>query len=79
MVPLGIAHPGFGAASEKAPPETGRGDLMFEASRTFTTTGWAWTSDKKHEPDPEMWDARVRAAQNAVGRAGRAGALEERK
>jgi homogentisate 1,2-dioxygenase len=29
---------------------------MFESSRAFTITDWAWNSDKKHEHDPKMWD-----------------------
>jgi homogentisate 1,2-dioxygenase len=30
--------------------------IMFESSRPFTITDWAWSSDKKHEHDPKMWD-----------------------
>ena len=30
--------------------------FMFESSRPFTITDWAWNSDKKHEHEPEMWD-----------------------
>ena len=30
--------------------------LMFESSRPFTISEYAWTSDKLHEHDPKMWD-----------------------
>lgn len=30
--------------------------FMMESSRPFTITDWAWTSDKKHEHEPKMWD-----------------------
>lgn len=29
---------------------------MFESSRPFTITDWAWHSEKKHEHEPKMWD-----------------------
>jgi homogentisate 1,2-dioxygenase len=29
---------------------------MFESSRPFTITDWAFNSDKKHEHEPAMWD-----------------------
>jgi homogentisate 1,2-dioxygenase len=29
---------------------------MFESSRPFTITEYAWTSDKRHEHEPKMWD-----------------------
>jgi homogentisate 1,2-dioxygenase len=30
--------------------------FMFESSRPFTITDWAWNSNKKHEHEPKMWD-----------------------
>ena len=30
--------------------------FMMESSRPFTITDWAWTSNKKHEHEPKMWD-----------------------
>lgn len=30
--------------------------FMFESSRAFTITDYAWNSTKKHEHDPKMWD-----------------------
>jgi len=30
--------------------------FMFESSRPFTITEWAWTSDQKHEHETKMWD-----------------------
>jgi len=30
--------------------------FMFESSRPFTITDWAWNSEKKHEHEPKMWD-----------------------
>ena len=30
--------------------------IMFESSRPFTVTDWAWNSNKKHEHEPKMWD-----------------------
>ena len=29
---------------------------MFESSRPFTITDYAWNSNKKHEHEPKMWD-----------------------
>lgn len=29
---------------------------MFESSRPFTITDYAWNSSKKHEHEPKMWD-----------------------
>ncbi|KAF8242485.1 homogentisate 1,2-dioxygenase [Wilcoxina mikolae CBS 423.85] len=60
MVPHGVAYPEFKAASDATPPEMriskGAIAFMFESSRAFTITDWAWNSDKKHEHDPKMWD-----------------------
>ncbi|KAJ5718467.1 homogentisate 1-2-dioxygenase [Penicillium malachiteum] len=33
--------------------------FMFESSRPFTITEYAWKSDKKHEHEPKMWDSLV--------------------
>jgi len=60
MVPHGVAYEEFKAASAAPPPEMqiskGAIAFMFESSRPFTITDWAWTSKKKHEHDPKMWD-----------------------
>ncbi|KAI1399045.1 RmlC-like cupin domain-containing protein [Hypoxylon fuscum] len=60
MVPHGVAYEEFSAASSQAPPETQISKssiaFMFESSRPFTITDWAWNSNKKHEHEPRMWD-----------------------
>lgn len=60
MVPHGVAYTEFAAASKEPPPEMqiskGAIAFMFESSRPFTITDWAWKSDKMHEHDPKMWD-----------------------
>ncbi len=60
MVPHGVAYEEFKAASDEAPPvmkiSEGSIAIMFESSRPFTITEYAWTSDKKHEHEPKMWD-----------------------
>ena len=30
--------------------------FMFESCRQFTITDYAWTSSKRHEHEPKMWD-----------------------
>jgi len=59
MVPHGVAYEEFKAASAAPPPEMriskGAVAFMFESSRPFTITEWAWTSGKKHEHEPKMW------------------------
>lgn len=60
MVPHGVAYEEFVAASQDVPPEMriseGAVAIMFESSRPFTITEYAWKSDKLHEHDPKMWD-----------------------
>ncbi|KAJ6027598.1 uncharacterized protein N7446_003807 [Penicillium canescens] len=60
MVPHGVAYEEFKAATEHAPPVTqiseGSMAVMFESSRSFTITDYAWNSSKKHEHEPKMWD-----------------------
>ncbi|KAL7270290.1 hypothetical protein RUND412_007007 [Rhizina undulata] len=60
MVPHGVAYPEFKAASAAPPPEIriseGAVAFMFESSRQFTITQWAWNNDGKHEHDAKMWD-----------------------
>jgi homogentisate 1,2-dioxygenase len=60
MVPHGVAYEEFKAASAAAPPEgrisEGAVAFMFESSRMFTVTDYAWKSEKKHEHEPAMWD-----------------------
>lgn len=60
MTPHGVAYPEFKAASAATPPEMqiskGSVAFMFESSRPFTITDYAWNSDKKHEHEPAMWD-----------------------
>lgn len=60
MVPHGVAYEEFRAATQEAPPEMkiseGAVAVMFESSRPFTISDWAWKSDKMHEHDPKMWD-----------------------
>jgi homogentisate 1,2-dioxygenase len=60
MVPHGVAYEEFKAASASAPPamqiSEGAIAFMFESSRPFTITDFAWKSDKKHEHEPKMWD-----------------------
>lgn len=60
MVPHGVAYEEFKAASENQPPVMRISEasiaFMFESSRPFTITDYAWTSDKRHEHEPKMWD-----------------------
>ncbi|KAK5080709.1 hypothetical protein LTR05_008413 [Lithohypha guttulata] len=60
MVPHGVAYEEFKAASENEVPQMqiSKGSIafMFESSRPFTITDWAWNSNKKHEHEPKMWD-----------------------
>jgi len=60
MVPHGVAYEEFKAASAEAPPEGRISEnavaFMFESSRLFTVTDYAWKSGKKHEHEPKMWD-----------------------
>ncbi|KAJ5811346.1 hypothetical protein N7474_007647 [Penicillium riverlandense] len=60
MVPHGVAYEEFKAASENQPPVMQISEasiaFMFESSRPFTITDYAWNSDKKHEHEPKMWD-----------------------
>ncbi|KAI9822498.1 MAG: hypothetical protein M1827_000217 [Pycnora praestabilis] len=60
MVPHGVAYEEFKEATAEAPPEMqiskGAVAVMFESSRPFTITDYAWNSSKKHEHDPKMWD-----------------------
>jgi len=60
MVPHGVAYEEFKAATETQPPEMqiskGSIAIMFESSRPFTITDFAWNSPKKHEHEPKMWD-----------------------
>lgn len=50
----------FKAASSQEVPQMqiskGAVAFMFESSRPFTITDWAWNSKKKHEHEPKMWD-----------------------
>ncbi|MCJ1306175.1 hypothetical protein MMC08_008993 [Hypocenomyce scalaris] len=50
----------FKEATETAPPvmqiSKGAIAVMFESSRPFTITEYAWKSDKLHEHEPKMWD-----------------------
>lgn len=63
MVPHGVAYEEFWAASKDVPPEAqiSKGSIafMFESSRPFTITDWAWNSKNKHEHEPSMWDSLV--------------------
>jgi len=60
MVPHGVAYEEFKAASAAPPPEMqiskGAIAFMFESSRPFTISDYAWNSKKKHEHDPKMWE-----------------------
>ncbi|CAC9889528.1 unnamed protein product [Aureobasidium pullulans] len=60
MVPHGVAYEEFKAATANDMPvmqiSKGAVAFMFESSRPFTITDYAWNSDKKHEHDPAMWD-----------------------
>ena len=60
MVPHGVAYEEFKAATEESPPamqiSKGAIAVMFESSRPFTITEYAWKSDKMHEHEPKMWD-----------------------
>ncbi|KAL4955198.1 Homogentisate 1,2-dioxygenase [Aspergillus filifer] len=63
MVPHGVAYEEFKAATE-VDPAVGRiseGSIafMFESSRPFTITDYAWNSSKRHEHEPKMWDSLV--------------------
>lgn len=60
MVPHGVAYEEFKAATETEPPVMQISQeaiaIMFESSRPFTITDFAWHSDKKHVHAPDMWD-----------------------
>ncbi|KAF4305366.1 Homogentisate 12-dioxygenase [Botryosphaeria dothidea] len=60
MVPHGVAYEQFKAASENEQPQVQISlasiAFMFESSRPFTITDYAWNSKKKHEHEPRMWD-----------------------
>jgi homogentisate 1,2-dioxygenase len=60
VVPHGVAYEEFRAATQSAPPEvqisSGSIAFMFESSRPFTISEYAWNSDKRHEHEPKMWD-----------------------
>ncbi|KAE8342657.1 hypothetical protein BDV24DRAFT_41163 [Aspergillus arachidicola] len=60
MVPHGVAYEEFKAASEAPPPVMRISEasiaIMFESSRAFTITDYAWNSEKRHEHEPAMWD-----------------------
>ncbi|KAF2085411.1 homogentisate 1,2-dioxygenase-like protein [Saccharata proteae CBS 121410] len=60
MVPHGVAYDEFKAASAAEPPQMRISNasiaFMFESSRPFTITDFAWSSDKRHEHEPSMWD-----------------------
>lgn len=60
MVPHGVAYEEFKAASDNVPPAMQISEasiaIMFESSRPFTITDYAWSSDKRHEHEPKMWD-----------------------
>ncbi|KAK8182042.1 RmlC-like cupin domain-containing protein [Phyllosticta capitalensis] len=60
MVPHGVAYEEFKAASADEQPQMqiskGSVAFMFESSRPFTITDYAWRSEKKHEHEPSMWD-----------------------
>lgn len=60
VVPHGVAYEEFKQATESAPPvmqiSTASIAIMFESSRPFTITDYAWNSSKKHEHEPKMWD-----------------------
>jgi homogentisate 1,2-dioxygenase len=62
MVPHGVAYEEFSAATagETDPPamriSEGSIAFMFESSRPFTITDFAWKSEKRHEHEPKMWD-----------------------
>ncbi|KAL4963626.1 putative homogentisate 1,2-dioxygenase [Aspergillus stella-maris] len=63
MVPHGVAYEEFKAATEVDPPvgriSEGSIAFMFESSRPFTITDYAWNSSKRHEHEPKMWDSLV--------------------
>ena len=60
MVPHGVAYEEFQAATKSEPPQAriseGSIAFMFESSRPFTITNYAWNSKQKHEHEPKMWD-----------------------
>ncbi|KAF2144755.1 uncharacterized protein K452DRAFT_325232 [Aplosporella prunicola CBS 121167] len=63
MVPHGVAYEEFKAATAADVPESRISEqsvaFMFESSRPFTVTEFAWRSDKRHEHEPSMWDSLV--------------------
>lgn len=60
VAPHGVAYTESQEASNTTLPITriseGSIAFMFESSRPFTITEFAWNSDKKHEHEPRMWD-----------------------
>lgn len=60
VVPHGVAYEEFKAASASEVPQMqiskGAIAFMFESSRPFTISEYAWKSNKMHEHNPKMWD-----------------------
>ncbi|CAO2650465.1 Nn.00g017570.m01.CDS01 [Neocucurbitaria sp. VM-36] len=60
FVAHGVAYEQFEEVSSNDPPvrqiSLGSIAFMFESSRAFTISNWAWESKEKHEHDPTMWD-----------------------
>lgn len=60
FVPHGVAYEEFAAANKKDPPvmQISQGSIafMFESSRDFTITDYAWNSRQRHDHDHKMWD-----------------------
>ena len=60
FVPHGVAYEQFEQASKADPPvmriSEGSIAFMFESSRPFTITDYAFKSKHIHEHDPKMWD-----------------------
>lgn len=59
VVPHGVAYETFEAATASEVPQMqiseGAIAFMFESSRPFTISEYAWKSNKMHEHDPKMW------------------------
>lgn len=60
MVPHGVDYEEFKDATEQEQPvrkiSEGSIAIMFESSRPFTITEYAWTTEKRHEHNPDMWE-----------------------
>lgn len=70
VVPHGVAYSEYKTATASEVPQMqiskGAIAIMFESSRPFTISEYAWKSDKLHEHDPKMWDNLVGKSYSSI-------------